>query len=158
MYIVKIDGEEIKVTLEDLAQFDLSMGQSQHHILSKDKAYKAHSFVTSSDAKQGSLSVDNHRFTFQIQDQYDQIVSSMGLDTIAASKVTDIIAPMPGLILDIMVQEGDVVEEGQSILILEAMKMENVIKAEGSGTVKAINRKVGSTVEKGTIIVEMEAE
>jgi len=81
----------------------------------------------------------------------------MGLDTIASNKVTDIIAPMPGLILDIMVKAGDEVEEGQSILILEAMKMENVIKAEGAGTVKSINKDVGATVEKGTIIVEMES-
>jgi len=81
----------------------------------------------------------------------------LGLDTIASNKVTDIIAPMPGLILDIMVKAGDEVEEGQSILILEAMKMENVIKAEGAGTVKSINKDVGATVEKGTIIVEMES-
>jgi len=157
MYIVKIDGEEIKVSLEDLAQLDISMDQHARHILSQDKAYKAHRLATNAESKEGSLSIDNYRFSFVIQDQYDQLVSSMGLDTIASNKVTDIIAPMPGLILDIMVKAGDEVEEGQSILILEAMKMENVIKAEGAGTVKSINKDVGATVEKGTIIVEMES-
>ena len=80
----------------------------------------------------------------------------MGLDAVIEAKVTDIIAPMPGLILDIMVQAGDEVEVGNSILILEAMKMENVIRAEGVGVVKSVNFAIGDTVDKGSVIIEME--
>ena len=50
----------------------------------------------------------------------------------------EIVSPMPGKIIEIMVEVGDVVEEDQELMILEAMKMENVIPATGSGTVKEI--------------------
>ena len=62
---------------------------------------------------------------------------------------------MPGLVLEIMVKAGDEVKKGDALLILEAMKMENVLKATGDGTVKSVSVSKGAPVDKGTILIEM---
>jgi len=84
------------------------------------------------------------------------IEHSMGLSVVASQKLSSVKAPMPGLVLDIMVEPGQEVAEGDSLLILEAMKMENVLKATGEGVVKSIEITKGAAVEKGQILIEME--
>ena len=84
------------------------------------------------------------------------MVQHMGLDKPAEVKMTDVKAPMPGLILDILVEPGSTVSLGDPLLILEAMKMENVLKAVGEGVVQSIEKVKGDTVEKNEIIVIME--
>lgn len=66
-----------------------------------------------------------------------------------------VISPMPGVILDIKVKEGDSVSEGQAVIILEAMKMENEIVSEFAGTVSAIRVKKGDTVDTDAVLVEI---
>lgn len=66
-----------------------------------------------------------------------------------------VISPMPGVILDIKVKEGDSVSEGQAVVILEAMKMENEIVSEFTGTVSAIRVKKGDTVDTDAVLVEI---
>ncbi len=156
MYKVIIDGEEIMVTQKDIDTMDNHATPVGYHVLEKNKAYHVTPPKVGLNPKTGTIHVNNKRFRFDIMDQYDQLVNSMGLDAVIEIKVTDIIAPMPGLILDIMVKVGDEIEAGSSILILEAMKMENVIKAEGNGIVKSINFAVRATVDKGAVIIEME--
>ncbi|MEG1563735.1 MAG: biotin/lipoyl-containing protein [Bacteroides sp.] len=65
-------------------------------------------------------------------------------------------SPLPGLILDIKVKEGDAVKKGQLILILEAMKMENNINADRDGVVSAIKVSKGDSVLEGTDLIIIE--
>ena len=67
----------------------------------------------------------------------------------------DITAPLPGTMTEILVKPGDKVEEGQTVAILEAMKMENEIQAESGGTVKEIKVAKGDSVLEGTVIVTL---
>jgi biotin carboxyl carrier protein len=67
-----------------------------------------------------------------------------------------ITAPMPGTVLDIKVSEGDSVSNGQVLLILEAMKMENEIMAPADGTVKSINATKGASVNAGDVLIVVE--
>lgn len=62
-------------------------------------------------------------------------------------------APMPGTILDIKVSSGEVVKEGQALLVLEAMKMENEVVAPRDGTVASIHAMKGASVESGDVLV-----
>jgi biotin carboxyl carrier protein len=77
------------------------------------------------------------------------------MDAGSAQKVGDLKAPMPGLVVDIPVKEGDVVKKGDTLVILEAMKMENALKAVGDAVVKKINVKKGQAVDKNTLLVQM---
>lgn len=63
---------------------------------------------------------------------------------------------MPGKIIKVMVNEGDPVEKGQTLIILEAMKMENEIKSGMDGTVKTIHVKEGDALEQGILMMEVE--
>jgi len=74
-----------------------------------------------------------------------------------ASGPKPVVAPMPGLVMRIEVAEGDVVKEGDGVVIVEAMKMENELTAEGAGRAVRIAVSEGDAVEKGQVLVEFEA-
>ena len=67
-----------------------------------------------------------------------------------------LLCPMPGLIAKIMVEVGDEVQEGQALATVEAMKMENILKAERKGTVKAIKASAGASLKVDEVIMEFE--
>ena len=72
------------------------------------------------------------------------------------NKGDDLKAPMPGRVLEILVNEGDSVVEGDGLIVLEAMKMENVIKSNREGVLKSIQTTVGDSVEKNAILLSFE--
>lgn len=68
----------------------------------------------------------------------------------------DVKAPMPGLVLDVPIAEGDVVEQGDKVIILESMKMENELKAPRGGTVTKINVQQGDSVNQNQVLIVIE--
>jgi biotin carboxyl carrier protein len=74
----------------------------------------------------------------------------------AVKKVSEIKSPMPGLVLDILVKPGDVIKKGDQVLILEAMKMENILKSQTDATVKSVEIETGIAVEKGQVLIKFE--
>ncbi|MEE9440241.1 MAG: acetyl-CoA carboxylase biotin carboxyl carrier protein subunit [Saprospiraceae bacterium] len=157
MYKVIIDNEEIEITAADINAVDMVKTKNGgYHLLKNNIAYNIEYLEEDDLHKNLKLLINGTTYNLTIKDEFDQIVDTMGFSSSEDELISDIIAPMPGLILDIMVSVGDVVEEGKSLLILEAMKMENVIKASGVGTIKSINNKKGDAVNKGAIIIEME--
>jgi biotin carboxyl carrier protein len=108
------------------------------------------------EKKRSLIRLKGKKFQVTIADEYDQLVKKMGLSEFASRKVADVMAPMPGLVLEVLVDDGDEVEEGTPLIILEAMKMENVIKATGSGVVKKVIVEKEAAVEKGQLLIELE--
>ena len=98
------------------------------------------------------MRIGGHTYTVKLQDEQSRLMKTLGLDK-AAQKVTDIKAPMPGLVLNILVKPGDAVKRNDPVLVLEAMKMENVIKAPGDALVAAVPAEKGKAVEKGQLLV-----
>ena len=99
----------------------------------------------------------NHRvFEIRKKGVLDDLISAMGLDVPKVKKLKQIEAPMPGRIVNIAVKIGQDLNVGDDILSLEAMKMENVLKAEGTGIVKGINIKNDDVVDKGAVLIEFE--
>jgi biotin carboxyl carrier protein len=88
--------------------------------------------------------------------ELDDLIAAMGLDKPKIKKLKELQAPMPGRIVNVAVAVGDSLEVGAEILSLEAMKMENVLKAEGIGIVKEINISTDDVVEKGAVLIEFE--
>lgn len=154
-YSVKVGETSLTLTEQDIAAADLlQVATDQYHVLQDHKAYTCQ--VLSVEGKQIRLAVNGAEHTVTIADEYDQLIDSMGLSVVASQKLSSVKAPMPGLVLDVMVEPGQEVAEGDSLLILEAMKMENVLKATGEGVVKSIEITKGAAVEKGQILIEME--
>ncbi|MBI1836961.1 MAG: biotin/lipoyl-binding protein [Flavobacteriia bacterium] len=99
----------------------------------------------------------NHRvFEVKKKGELDELIAALGLDVPKIRKLKELQAPMPGRIVNIAVNVGDELNVGDEILSLEAMKMENVLKAEGVGTVKAILIESNQVVEKGAVLIEFE--
>ncbi|NJX17348.1 biotin/lipoyl-containing protein, partial [Tamlana crocina] len=95
-------------------------------------------------------------YRVKISNELDLLIDEMGLSLAAAQVVNDIKAPMPGLILDVLVEEGQKVKEGDYLLVLEAMKMENTLTAPRDGVVKSVSVKKGETVDKSQLLIEMD--
>ncbi|MCH2223581.1 MAG: acetyl-CoA carboxylase biotin carboxyl carrier protein subunit [Crocinitomicaceae bacterium] len=124
-------------------------------------SYKGKSFfgeVLEDNTESNALKLKiNHRvFTLKKEGELDELIAAMGLDKPKVRKLKELQAPMPGRIVNIAVEIGQELEVGDEILSLEAMKMENVLKAEGIGRVKEINVSGDQVVEKGTILIEFE--
>ena len=124
----------------------------------KFEGKKFHGELIADQSENGLLTIRiNHR-TFQVKKAHalDELISSMGLDKPKLRKLKEIQAPMPGRITAIHVKVGQEVQPGDSLVSLEAMKMENVLKAEGMGTLKSIAVSAGAVVEKGALLFEFE--
>ena len=155
---VTINAEfEMDVTAADAHALDIvAAGNGVFHILKNNKAYRAELLQSNYVEKIFVFSINGNPFRVHVGDRYDQLVKKMGLDKAKTVKLNEIKAPMPGLVLEISVSIGQNVEKGDKIAILEAMKMENVLKAAGEGIVKNIVVEKGQAVEKGQILIEFE--
>jgi biotin carboxyl carrier protein len=158
--------DPFKITVNEQHSFDLQPADAKSldivpdtdggfHILHQGKSYHATVAEIDHAARQFVLMVNGERFTVNIADSYDRLVQQLGLKIGSAQKANTVKAPMPGLVLNLLVVPGQKVSKGDSLLILEAMKMENVLKAPGEGEVKSILVKQGAAVEKGQVLVEM---
>ncbi len=165
MYNIKINGqEELSLTLEagqinvggkDL-QWDIQpLPNKSFSIIANNKSYVAFLENVDRARKTMDLRIENSVYTIKIQEPIDLLLEKMGLDISKTQKVEPVKAPMPGLILKVLVTEGQAIKKGDPVLILEAMKMENVFKASSDATVKAIKITEGQAVEKGEVLIEL---
>ena len=103
-----------------------------------------------------TLWVDGFRFDAEALDARTSAIRELSKQSAKPSGPAPLVAPMPGLIVRVNVKAGDTVGPGQGLVVMEAMKMENELRAAAPGTVKHVHATVGSAVEKGTVLVEME--
>lgn len=125
-------------------------------VLHNGKSYTAIIEQTDRKNKEVSLRVNGQLYKIAIKEPIDLLLSNMGLDLKAMQKAEPIVAPMPGMVLKILVTAGQQINKGDGLVILEAMKMENILKATGTATVKAIRINERTAVEKGTVLIELE--
>lgn len=120
---------------------------------------EVHRVVARRGATRGiyTLWVDGYRFDGEALDERTRAIRDITAASSKSSGPAPVNAPMPGLVVRINVAIGDKVEAGQGVVVMEAMKMENELRASAPGIVKAIHAEVGKAVEKGTTLVELEA-
>lgn len=128
----------------------------QFHILFKGRSLLADVVEFNSSEKTFVIRINNSNYHVQLEDQYDELLKSLGMDGLSGQKESEIKAPMPGRVLDVMIQVGDYIAKGDSVLVLEAMKMENVIKSPADGVVKTICIKKEQAVEKNHVLISFE--
>lgn len=103
-----------------------------------------------------TLWVDGYRFEAEALDERTRAVRDLSAARAVPLGPAPIVAPMPGLIVRVNVKIGDRVEAGQGIVVMEAMKMENELRATAAGTVKSVEVAAGAAVEKGALLVGLE--
>jgi len=106
--------------------------------------------------KKLKIEIEGEIIEIQIKDELDQVLEKMGFGSAVNKAIKDIKAPMPGLVLEIAVADGQDVKEGDKILILGAMKMENCIMIHTNARIKKVVVAPGQAVEKGQVLVELE--
>lgn len=101
------------------------------------------------------IAIGAERLTVDVVDERTRAIRAMTGDT-ADAVVKSVVAPMPGLVVKVEVQVGDSVRAGQGVVVVEAMKMENELKAPADGVVAHVAVEPGRTVEKGTLLLTLE--
>ncbi|MCK5908178.1 MAG: acetyl-CoA carboxylase biotin carboxyl carrier protein subunit [Flavobacteriales bacterium] len=114
--------------------------------------------IISSNPKNKTLQllINGKEFKVALEDEFDTIVKKLGFKNKPKTTENQIKAHMPGLIVSIHAKAGDIVLKGQKLLTLEAMKMENIIKAPEDIKIKKVNVKKGNAVEKNDILFELD--
>ncbi len=147
------EGIKINQKLMNLDIFELKQNQS-YHILHQNKSYTINVLKADYTERIFSISINNHVYEINAKNNLDLLLAKMGMDKLVENKTENLKAPMPGLIVEIKVIEGQSVKKGEPILILEAMKMENILKSPADVIIKNIRIKKGDNVEKNQILIE----
>ncbi len=129
---------------------------SEFHILIDNQAFKANLINSDFSKKQYTITVNSNTYLVEIASPIDQLIKKIGYTVGSSKKLNFINAPMPGIVIDINVEEGDEIKEGDTLLILEAMKMENALTSPKNAIVKSIYAVKGGTVDKGKLLIELE--
>ena len=163
MYSVTINKEKFKVGKTD-DQFtvnevpvDWELEIIDHrtvHIIKDHTSQLVELIDVNIKEKTLTLKLNNKISEIKIQDKHDLLLEKLGMNKAADHRIMDVKAPMPGLILDILIKVGDSVKKGDPVLVLEAMKMENILKSAGEGEVKNILVGIGSSVEKNQVLIQ----
>lgn len=143
------------VTAQSDAQWT-SLGPRTWSVLKGGVRYKVECEKLPDDKGVMVVRINGVRREVRMMDERVKLLEKMGMSVNSNTTSSDIVAPMPGKVLQVLVQEGDAVEEGQPLLVLEAMKMENMIKSVVSGTVSEVPAVQGQAVEKGALLVGFE--
>ncbi|RAW02985.1 acetyl-CoA carboxylase biotin carboxyl carrier protein subunit [Pseudochryseolinea flava] len=130
------------------------IGENHFHLIVDNKSFRAEVVKADHATKAFTIKLNGKNFQITLKDKFDLLLEQMGMNNSASNKVNNLRAPMPGLIIDLKVKEGDTVKQNDPLLILEAMKMENIIKSSGEGVVKRVKVKKGQSVEKGHVLIE----
>lgn len=142
-----LNGQPIKLDV-------VKLKENYFHVLYHGKSFRAEVVSSDAETKSFTIKINGRRYTVDVKDKFDLLLDKLGMNAGASAKVNHIKAPMPGLIIDLKVKEGDTVQKNDPLLILEAMKMENIIKSPVDGIVKSVKVIKGNSVEKGAVLIE----
>lgn len=145
-----------KINKQDFLWDVKKIGESHFSIIKDNKSFIAEVLKADYAEKAFFLKVNGKRVKIVVEDQYDELLKKLGMDDLVSSKIDKMLAPMPGLVLSIKAAIGQQVEKGDQLLVLEAMKMENVLKSPTDGVIKTIMINTGEAVEKNQLLVEFQ--
>ena len=162
-YVVDVGGELIEVSLDGdgvhaggqqvPAQLTSVEGTPVRLLAVGDAVYRVHVRRGESRGRY-TLWIDGWRFDVEALDERTRTIRELSAQSGGPSGPTPLKAPMPGLIVRVLVNPGDTVEAGQGLIVMEAMKMENELRATAAGTVKLVAVQQGAAVEKGALLVD----
>jgi pyruvate carboxylase subunit B len=165
-YVVDVNGERVTVELPGgdevrvgdrvlearLADIEgtpvslLTVGERVYRVLARRGAARG----------EYTLSIDGRAYAVEALDERTRAIRDLSAASAAAAGPSPLVAPMPGLVVRVQVAVGDQVAPGQGLVVMEAMKMENELRASSAGTVRAVHATPGAAVDKGAVLVELE--
>ena len=134
----------------------VSISQNLYHILWQHKSYTVEVLESNFADKSFKFLINGQLFETSVKDPFDLLLEGLGMQTSINKKINNLKAPMPGLIQSVAVTQGQEVHKGDTLLVLVAMKMENVIKSSGTGIVKTLKISSGEIVEKNQVLIEFQ--
>jgi biotin carboxyl carrier protein len=163
-YITTLDGKEYLIEVIDEhhvsidgrvqeVDFESVSGQPVYSLIIDGKSYESYVYETEEGWQ---VLTRGRQYNLTVEDEREKRLRAAAGNGVAESGEYHLKAPMPGLIVAIPVNEGDRVEKGQVILILESMKMQNELKSPKAGTVGRIRVKQGETVEQRQALMSVQ--
>lgn len=154
VYNVEIEGKTIRINDKSISPDQIKIEKNYFHILYNDKSYRIIVDKYTNDHKNLDLIVNGCKVTLQIKDDLDMVLEKTGLNKSNTLTLKSVKAPMPGKITKIYVEKDQTVSQDTPLLILNAMKMENILKAKGDAVVGKLLVKEGENVEKGQDLIQ----
>ena len=164
MYTAKVNNREIHITDDnadktingkafeaDIVEFK----KGRFHVIHENRSFEVEVVSMNAKEKLFEIKVNNHLYIVSVKDKYDVMLREMGIDVEGSKKVNEIKAPMPGMVLKVMVESGQKIQKGDALIVLEAMKMENILKAPSDGVIRKIHIIKGDKVEKNQVLVNL---
>ncbi len=145
---VTYDGTTVRAQLTDVPGSpvrQVTIGDAVHRVIARRGATRG----------QYTLLLNGYRHSVEALDTRTRAIRDLSAASAGPAGPAPLIAPMPGMIVRVAVQPGDIVTAGQGLIVMEAMKMENELRAAGPGTVTAVRVVVGTAVQKGAVLVEL---
>lgn len=153
-YVIEISDDGFIVNGKPISWDVSKIGEDYFHVLLDGRSFRAEIVEQDPAAKRFTVKVNGKYYPLALKDKFDELLEKMGMNANAGARVNHVRAPMPGLIITLKVKDGDEVKAGDTLLILEAMKMENIIKAPADATVKSVKVAMGDGVEKNQVLIE----
>lgn len=144
------------INSKDFEIDSIQLSPNKYHILKNNKSYTVEVLARNENTKHYELLINGRTYNVNLKNDFDSLLESMGLDNANELKIDQLVAPMPGLVVDILVEPGQAVTKGEGLLLLEAMKMENVIKSPADVVVKEIKIEQKQAVEKNQVLIIFE--
>ena len=168
MYTVNIAEQEFEISLDKKTAnkgeingnpFELDVHKSKegsYHVLHNNKSYNIEIVEFDKENNTVILNINGQNYTSKVNTEIDILLKKLGMDSLTSKKINELKAPMPGLVFKVLVDVGQEVNEGDNLMILEAMKMENNLKSPTTGKIIEIKVDEGEAVEKNQILIVFE--
>ena len=152
-YQVAVDSDGVTLNGQQYPVDIHSYGDRLFHSIHRQTGYAIELLEADYVRKRFVMKIRGEVLTVQLKNDLDRLVEQLGMAQAAETVVKEVTAPMPGLIVGLAVEAGQTVQPGDSLLTLEAMKMENVIKSPVDGEVDVVRVKAGDSVEKNQVLI-----
>jgi len=152
------DAHRFEVNADEVSSLDIIyLNTKEAHFIHNNQSYNIQVLSEDFSSRTYKIRLNNKIHTISIERPLDALIKDLGLSLGSSTAANTIFAPMPGIILDVLVAEGDEVVKGAPLCVLEAMKMENSLTSLQDGTIKTVAVAKGDTVEKGKLLIEFES-
>lgn len=156
-FITTCGDSRLNISEQDLLAFPIKkVAENTYHILYKNKNYFFQIDQENPASGELVLKLFKKKKHVKIEDPVQQMIRSLGYNSMKSKHTDSLVAPMPGLVLNVLVSEGVEVKKGDHLLTLEAMKMENILKAAHDGIIKKILVQKSDKVEKNQLLLLFE--